>query len=201
MRIYFDTEFTGLHKNTTLISIGMVSDDDRYFYAEFNDYDKSQVDDWIQKNVIDNLRFKEPKKGEQEYYMVSRDKDNPIGSSLYNRYSLEMRGSKEQIKTELRIWLLQFDSIEIWSDCLSYDWVLFNDIFGDAFSIPSNIYYIPFDLCTLFKIRGIDPDINREEFANIKGGTKHNALHDAIVIKTCYQKVFREGGWHINDNI
>ncbi len=55
MKIFFDTEFTGLHQNTTLISIGCVAEDDRQFYAEFTDYDRSQVDDWIKLNVIDKL--------------------------------------------------------------------------------------------------------------------------------------------------
>ena len=58
MNLYFDTEFTGLHKNTTLISIGIISEDGKTFYAELNDYDKSQVDEWIQSNVIDNLYLK-----------------------------------------------------------------------------------------------------------------------------------------------
>jgi len=35
-RIFFDTEFTGLHKDTTLISIGLIAEDGRTFYAEFN---------------------------------------------------------------------------------------------------------------------------------------------------------------------
>lgn len=52
MKVFFDTEFTGLHKNTTLISLGCVDENGRTFYAEFTDYDKSQVDDWINENVI-----------------------------------------------------------------------------------------------------------------------------------------------------
>ena len=32
MKIFFDTEFTGLHKNTTLISIGLVSETGDEFY-------------------------------------------------------------------------------------------------------------------------------------------------------------------------
>jgi len=40
MKIYFDTEFTGLHKNTTLISIGCVAENGKTFYAELTDYDK-----------------------------------------------------------------------------------------------------------------------------------------------------------------
>lgn len=42
MEIFFDTEFTGLHQSTTLISIGLISKDGRTFYAECNDYDRSK---------------------------------------------------------------------------------------------------------------------------------------------------------------
>jgi hypothetical protein len=90
----------------------------------------------------------------------------------------------------LEIWFKQFDEIEMWSDCLSYDWVLFCQLWGHAFKIPSNIYYIPFDICTIFKDYGIDPDISREKFAVISDrDEKHNALWDAIVIKSCYEKL------------
>ena len=53
--IYFDTEFTGLRKDTSLISIGLIDSDGRTFYAEFTDYDRSQIDKWIRQNVINNL--------------------------------------------------------------------------------------------------------------------------------------------------
>ncbi len=52
MRVFFDAEFTGLHQHTTLISIGLVAEDGREFYAEFTDYDEGQVDSWLEKNVI-----------------------------------------------------------------------------------------------------------------------------------------------------
>jgi len=190
MKIFFDTEFTGLHQNTTLISIGMISEDGRKFYAEFNDYDKTQVDSWLQENVIDNLLFKAPPKDQQEYYMASRTEDNIIGNYLYEYYNLDMRGSTEEIKVELEKWLSQFDSVEMWSDCLAYDWVLFCQIFGHAFNIPKNVYYIPFDICTMMKLKGIDPDISREEFVeNSVSGVRHNSLYDAKVIKACYEKL------------
>ena len=57
MRIYFDTEFTGLHQRTTLNSIGLISETGKTFYGEFADYDKTQIDEWIQKDVIDNTLF------------------------------------------------------------------------------------------------------------------------------------------------
>ena len=52
MKIFFDTEFTGLHQDTTLISIGMIAEDGRELYCELNDYDKTQIDDWLKDNVI-----------------------------------------------------------------------------------------------------------------------------------------------------
>ena len=190
-KIFFDTEFTGLHQKTTLISIGLISECGKTFYAELTDYDKGQIDEWLQKNVIDNLLMSEPKEGEEEYYVASRHTDNPVGNDLYKSYSVKLRCDKLTLKNQLTQWLGQFEQVEIWSDCLSYDWVLFNQIFGHAFNIPGNVYYIPFDICTLFKIKGIDPDISREGFSGINDSDtqKHNALWDARVIKACYEKL------------
>ncbi|MGG4267428.1 3'-5' exoribonuclease domain-containing protein [Peribacillus simplex] len=177
MKVFFDTEFTGLHKDTTLISLGLVSENGETFYAELNDYDESKIDEWLQENVIDNLLFNQWNTTSQK------------GLSMNNEVvATNVKHNKVVVADKLSEWLAQFDTVEIWSDCLSYDWVLFNDLFGHAFNIPKNVYYIPFDICTLFKIKGIDPDISREEFAGIDG-IKHNALHDAKVIKACYEKL------------
>lgn len=191
LKIFFGTEFTGLHKNTTLISIGLIAESGQTFYAELNDYDKSQVDDWIQKNVINNLLMSDPKPGEDEYYTATRSEGNEIGNSLFKDYSCQVRCNMGVLRTDLTQWLSQFGDVEIWGDCLSYDWVLFNEIFGHAFNIPKNVYYIPFDLCTLLYEKGLDPDINRENFANITSiaadsSQKHNALWDAKVIRRCF---------------
>lgn len=168
-KVFFDTEFTGLHQKTTLISIGLISDCGKTFYAELTDYDKSQVDDWINNNVISNLT------------MTEDDNAAFLGS-------WRLVADSVNVKDALTKWLEQFEQVEIWSDCLSYDWVLFNQIFGHAFNIPKNVYYIPFDICTLFKAKGIDPDISREEFSNMKENSqKHNALWDAKVIKRCFE--------------
>ena len=172
-KIFFDTKFTGQHHNTTLISIGLIAETGETFYAELTDYDKSQIDDWIRDNVIDNLLIKE---------------NSTVGLDYPN--TRIVTGATPSVKLYLTEWIAKFGEVEMWSDCLSYDWVLFNRIFGHAFSIPGNVYYIPFDICTMFKLSGIDPDINREVFSEYKGETKkHNALHDAIVIKACFDKM------------
>lgn len=158
MKVFFDTEFTGLHKNTTLISIGMVAEDGRELYRELNDYNLLDVDEWLENNVIANL-----------------DGSNSVNT--------------KQLAKDIEQFIEPYDKVEIWSDCLAYDWVLFCNIWGHAFNIPKKIYYIPFDICTLFKIKGVDPDVNRESFSGMTGGPKHNALWDAKVIKECYAKL------------
>ena len=189
MKIFFDTEFTGLHKNTTLISIGCVGEKGHEFYAELIDFDKSQVDSWIQDNVIDNCVM--INNGQIAYKTTSPDFIGEVFDESKNYFV----GNKGFVAEKLNSWLESMsrysgDKIEMWSDCLAYDWVLFNDLYGHAFNIPDNIYYIPFDICTLFKVKGIDPDTNREKFAKIDGN-KHNALHDAKVIKACYERLIK----------
>lgn len=171
MKVFFDTEFTGLHQNTTLVSIGCVAEDGRTFYAELTDYEKTQIDEWLQKNVIANI------------FLPDEEGAQPTNN---------FKGDKAYVAFALTNWLDQFDSVEMWSDCLAYDWVLFNQLFGHAFNIPKNVYYIPFDICTVFKLKGIDPDVSREDFAGAKDWNienKHNALHDAKVIKACYERL------------
>lgn len=179
-KIFFDTEFTGLHQNTTLISIGLISDCGKGFYAELIDYDKNQIDEWLQKNVIDKLVHYDL---EDENILLNSSKEQYVS-----------KGNSDFIKECLIDWLSQFEQIEMWSDCLSYDWVLFCQLFGHAFNIPKNVYYIPFDICTLFKVKGIDPDIDRIKYANGEVyhemlAQKHNALYDAEIIKKCYEKL------------
>jgi len=175
MRLYLDCEMTGLHQHTTLISIGIKAANGKRFYAESTSYDPNQVDDWIQEHVINNLVFSS-----------TGDFAQHLGDYTY------VKGSEDKIADELAKWLTQFDQVEIWSDCLAYDMVLFNELFGGALNIPSNVYYIYYDICTLFKLYGIDPDISREAFIDrpIKG-TKHSALYDAEVIEACYDKLAR----------
>ncbi len=183
MKLFFDTEFTGLHQNTTLISIGIVAENGQEFYAEFTDYDKGQVDEWIQENVISHL------------YLHKEMEGHPVpenGVTCQDGFL----GNKTYIKNCLSSWLSEFDTVEMWSDCLAYDWVLFCQLWGHAFNIPKSIYF-PFDLYTLMKMNGVDPDISREDFV-LSGKAvdvpcnKHNALWDARVIKACYEKLTTE---------
>ena len=53
--IFIDAEFTGERQNTTLISLGIVTLDERELYITFNDYDKKQINPWLKKNVLSKI--------------------------------------------------------------------------------------------------------------------------------------------------
>lgn len=175
MNVYFDTEFTGLHKGTTLISIGLIASNGKKFYAEIIDYDRSQVNDWIKENVINNL------------WAVSKTIDE---CSKFEYYHL---GTKEQIAQKLKEWFLEFDSVQLISDVAHFDMVLLIDLFGGAFDLPKNVNPSCHDINQdIAKFLGVTEreafDVSRECFLGIcLSSEKHNALYDAEIIKEIYE--------------
>ncbi len=187
-KIFFDTEFTGLHQATTLVSIGLIAETGQTFYAELTDYDRGQIDGWLQQNVIDKLTILPTLADDVEAY-----EDYRQGLAQFR-----CAGVASYVAERLKVWLAQFGQVQMWSDLLCYDWVLFVALVADYGTgnypqLPANVYYIPMDICPLFERSGIDPDISREQFAGgaFLYGTaqKHTALWDAQVIKACYDKL------------
>lgn len=185
-KIFLDTEFTGLHQKTTLISLALVAESGEEFYAEFNDYDKTQL-----AHLLNN-------KNTKDFFTDLLSKCWITNNKEFERKQngIYIKGNKEEIRIHLVKWFKQFNAVEIWADVLAYDWVLFCEIFGGAFSIPENIFYAPFDLATAFRIKGfIQPknklkqDIIRFEFADMDKINQHNALIDARVESICYKKL------------
>lgn len=179
--IFLDSEFTGLHQRTTLISIALYNSDECYFYAEFTDFDTTSLSPWLEEHVLSKLEFNITKT-----------------TLIQHGHSIKIKDNSTIIKKFLLKWLSQFNNIEIWADVLAYDWVLFCELLGGARSeeFPSNIFYAPFDLATLFRIKGyILPtdqyhrDINRFDFVDEDKALQHHALADARVEKLCYQKL------------
>ena len=185
MRLFFDMEFTGLHKNTTPISIGIVSEDGKKFYAEFTDYDESQCDDWIKENVTSELLYDTEKWHE----------------GIADR---QMNGNNQIVSYALKDWIQQFDKIQFISDVCHYDFVLLIDLLtngGTALDLPKNIsaacHDINQDIAKHFNISDSEAfDMSRERIMNdlcgkknIVTGDKHNSLYDAEVIRVIYRVI------------
>lgn len=100
MRLFLDTEFTDFI-DCELISVGIVSEDGREFYAERNDFNRSKCSDFVMDAVLP-LLGKEP----------------------------AIIGTEEEIGLQLRAWLKQFDQIEVCVD-YSVDFELFSYLVRD----------------------------------------------------------------------
>lgn len=185
MNLYFDTEFTGLHAGTTLLSIGVVSEEGKKFYAEFSDYDESKCDDWIKENVIKHT--------------ILAGNDTLAARLGGDSETTVVLGSKADIQYEFGEWLKKFDSVQFVSDVCHYDMVLMIDIFGGAFDLPKNVSAVCHDINQdIARHYGISEreafDKSREGIVselcgNFIAGDKHNALYDAEVIKAIYEEV------------
>ena len=190
MLLFFDMEFTGLRQNTTPISLGIVSEDGKRFYAEFTDYDESQCDDWIKENVIKNLKLAGMGVG------VSDTDENPPLRIVM--------GDKKYIYQEMNEWLHHFDTIQFVSDVCHYDFVLLIDLLtngGTALDLPENIsavcHDLNMDIARHFRVSDREAfDMSREKIMNdlckaedIVTGNKHNSLYDAEVIREIYEEI------------
>ena len=191
MMIFYDSEFTGLHQYTTLISMGLVDKNGRSFYAEFSDYAQEQCDEWINEHVLKHTRWLSSPTTQQEFCRQEGD-------------VLVCYGNKAFVRQALETWLQDYQNTEICADCLAYDWVLFCELFGGALNIPKQVFYMPFDLPALFEVRGLSPDTNRESFADFQSTSnldqRHNALYDANLTKACYNKLMHSIN-HASSNV
>ena len=198
IKIYFDTEFTGLQQNTSLISIGLVTEFNDVFYAEFTDYNKELVTPWIYENVINNLYLPRLFDGNIRYF---------------GHNNIYYYGDKKNVSDNLYDWLLAIrekytheGQIQFVSDVCHYDFVLLIDLLsGNALSLPEWIspycHDINQDISKYYQISDYDAfDKNRESIVyskvygddrkrmkNIGTSIKHNALWDANIIKIIYE--------------
>lgn len=172
-KIFLDTEFTGFDQNTKLISIGLVSDDDQEFYAEFTDYGDIH-NKWINENVINNLIYNE----------VAETKVN------YQPKKIHVKGSSDFIKPILKGWLDQWKSVEIWAECPWYDFVLFRALISDEDNnLPDNIHYHNMkDFNTWYNALGFNIN-TKNNFKKNCEEIRHNSINDAKMLKSIFYQI------------
>jgi hypothetical protein len=177
--LFLDTEFTGLHQQAQLISLGLCAESGAAFYGEVATIDPAACDPWVRAHVLPHTRW------------LSRPAARP--QTLREGDLTACFGDGATLAQALTDWLGQWPRIEIWADCLAYDWVLFCELFGGARQLPGQVFYMPFDLVTLFKLRGLDPDTDRVAYAGLaEGSRRHHALSDARLTLACYRRLLDE---------
>lgn len=174
MTLFYDSEFTGLTADSTLISLAFIDESGRSFYAEFSDFNRSQCDDWIATNVLSHCEWIDT--GTEPFIRTVGEETQCYGDSAL-------------VRQHLGDWLSTYQQAEVWADCHAYDWVLLCQLFGGAFQLPKSLFYMPMDLVTLLRLKGIDPDIDRNQLSGLANAVRHNALDDAHLLRACYNKL------------
>lgn len=198
MRLYFDSEFTGLNRNADLISIAFVDEFNNKFYAEFTDFNSNKADKWVKENVIDKLILNNHANCSVITHHISQSPYDNEDDITY------VRGDKDFIRNTFLEWSksMGMECTEIISDVCHYDMVFLIDLLSptgalDVPFIPSTCRDINQDIAAYFNISLKDAfNINRENLVKFFYGDliksvndKHNCLHDADVISAIYKAV------------
>ena len=169
MRYWLDTEFVEDGSTIELISIGIVAEDGREYYAINSDCDLDKANDWVKENVIANL---EPK--------------NQAGATFWKPKSVIKQGILGFIG-----WRSGTDphwtKPEFWGYYSDYDWVVLCQIFGSMMDLPSSWPMYCRDIKQWCDYLG-NPQLPEQ------GKGKHNALADAHWNKKAWEflRIFEE---------
>ena len=114
MRYFFDTEFIEDGHTIDLLSIGVVAEDGRTFYAENIEADCTKASAWVIKNVI-------PKLG------MCNAKLDPSHAT-----------TKIEIARDLVAFIGNDPDPEFWAYYGAYDWVALCQLFGTMMDLPAH---------------------------------------------------------------
>lgn len=179
MKVFFDCEFTGLHQQTTLVSIALIAESGKKFYAELSDYDEQQLDPWLIDHVINGLL----------------GIDGLAALHAKEPDLTAMQTTRAPLASLLQHWLGDLgDMVTMIGDVPAYDWMLFCELYGGANNTPPNVHYYPLDFATVLAWHRLDPDIDRQILCDplpdhIQELGKHNALLDAHLLEGAWKTI------------
>jgi hypothetical protein len=171
-RYWFDTEFMEDGSTIKLISIGMVCEDGREFYAESQEADYTNANEWVKTHVIPHLWNQKISKREGNLW----SRDGGTGGFL-PRYA---------IKSSLLNFVYEVPGKpEFWTYYGDYDWVVLCQLFGRMIDLPEGWPMFAMDVKQLCISLG-DPDLPEQN------DTEHHALNDARWTKLAWEFLTKE---------
>lgn len=178
MRYFYDTEFIEDGRTIDLISIGIVADDGREYYAVSNDTTRGRLNrrirrhEWLMANVVPSL----PK--------PYGDWNNHMPKSWLFDYSSPLVKPRSAIASEVAAFLLAADEPELWADYGAYDHVALCQLWGTMMDLPSGIPMFTNDI----QQEAAELGMSEEGLPQQTSG-QHNALEDARHCKVRWQAI------------
>ena len=130
MRFFYDCEFIEDGRTIDLVSIGMVDENGREFYAVSTEFDPSRAINWVRRNVLDKL----PPPADPAWMPL------------------------ERIRSELLAFLTPSgEPIELWAWMAAYDHVALCQLWGDMRALPRAIPRFTHELRQRWEDAGCPP--------------------------------------------
>lgn len=157
MRYFFDTEFQDTPWKLELLSIGVVAEDGREFYAATREVNGNNYDlnDWIRENVIPRLQPK--------------------------RYPISVAMAAGEIREDLLAFIGEDPKPIFWAYYGAFDWVALCWLMGGMMNLPKTWYWICQDLRTELDRAGC------QEVRDDGRDDEHNALADARWVRDTWR--------------
>jgi 3' exoribonuclease, RNase T-like len=149
-RYFYDCEFIEDGRVVDLVSIGVVDENGREFYAVSTEFDDSRAVPWVRRNVLDKL----PSPADPAWRSRERIRDD-----LYEFLVEPVRGRPAE-------------RLELWAWYAAYDHVVLAQLWGAMPALPKEIPRFTKDLRQLWDERG-------RPTLPIAAGDRHDALVDA----------------------
>lgn len=168
-RIFYDTEFLEDGHTIDLISIGMVAEDGREYYAvTYGEWWLRRIGehDWLLANVAPSLPVKVdpvPTRGAGTWNYVTWDRDHPDWPHVKSR---------KAIADEVRDFIQATPDPELWAWYAAYDHVALCQLWGPMIALPKGVPMWTNDL-KQEAFKAGDPQMPKQD------GGEHNALADA----------------------
>jgi hypothetical protein len=181
VKIFYDTEFIEDGRTIDLISIALVADDDREYYAVASDapWERIRKHDWLMRNVVPQL----PVSGRTslDAYLANHPNSHPRPSVDFVGPDLSSALVKPRwvIANEVRDFILGADPsgavphIELWADWGAYDHVVLCQLWGSMVNLPEGIPMWTHDLRQEIERLGVAKEVPQQP------DREHNALEDA----------------------
>ena len=127
VRYFYDCEFVEDGRTIDLISIGVVCDDGREFYAVSSEFDASRAGPWVRKHVLSHL----PKPADPAWR------------------------SRAAIRDELYAFLTAPGRpVQLWAWCAAYDHVAVAQLWGDMTALPQAIPRLTYEIRQHWELAG-----------------------------------------------
>jgi len=159
MRYWYDTEFIEDGSTIDLISIGIVAEDRREYYAISTEFSAKKASDWVKENVLVHLPPRSP---------------NPAYESP--RVVEESRAWKSRVEIMKGVWQFchveAYGKPELWGYYSDYDHVALCQLFGTMMDLPKRWPMYTRDIKQWCDALG-NPELPKQ------GKGEHHALADA----------------------